>query len=327
MERFDTILENNAVVTVLFALVGLLVAGVTFGILNSQAAGQFHGYQLGGALAGFAVTFLLLTTFYKQVTKSSNEPEKLREQIEANQQKYREQIEVLQQKLLRGSPRPPGFEVEISEQQKIVLARPEGWQKRGGVMFDFQLVSIEDDDNYPAHFTGSYVPITETYKSLGMEEFYRIFVENIRKNKLNSYLRGEYTSIGGESHRGVKSIRVIASQYMRLEFYKNPYGGKPRMEPFQIPEDEYKANIQPPPQSSAAESPLDNEHTPAGLEPRIDGRVPIRIAFAEISHMFVACYHEDLKCVFFFEFMDDEKNFFQSSHIFNRVLSSTRFLN
>ena len=315
MQPPEKFLDNTTVVVVIFSIVGLLVAWVTFGILNSQAQGQFQGYQVGGAAAGFCVTFLLLTSFYLKVRKASNEPRELRERIEE-----------LQHKLLRGSPRPPGFEVEISEQQKIVLARPGGWQKRGGVMFDFQLVHTEKGDNYPARFIGSYVPITDAYRELGMNEFYRIFVENIRRNKLNSYLRCEYVFIGGESP-GVKSIKVIASQYMRLEFYQNPFGGKPKLEAFQIPEDEYKSNKQSSSNSSVAQTPADNDNGSTGRQVPLDGHVPLEIAFAEISHLFVACYHEDLQTVFFFEFMDDERNYFESSQIFNRVLNSTRFLN
>jgi hypothetical protein len=316
MQGLEKLLDNNTVVVVVIGVLGVLVAWVTFGILNSQAQGQFEGYQLGGAAAGFAATFLLLTSFYMKVRKANNEPKELRARIEE-----------LQHKLLRGSPHPTGFEVEISEQQKLVLARPNTWQKRGGVMFDFQLVNVVGNDHFPARFTGSYVPITDNYAELGMDEFYRRFKDNIRSNKLNSYRSSEQIYIGGEAEP-VKSIKVIAEQYMRLEFYKNAFGGKKeRLEAFQISDEEYKNRPSSPPSPATAGSAGENNTAPEGAECRINGLVPTTVQYAEICHMFVACYHEPLKSVFFFEFMDDEKDFVEESQKFSRVLNSIRFLN
>lgn len=316
MERSEKILDNTTVVVVIFAVVGLLVAWVTFGVLNSQAQGQFQGYQVGGAAAGFAVTFILLTSFYLKVRKAGNEPRELRERIEE-----------LQQKLLRESPRPLGFTVEISEQQKIVLARPERWHQRGGMMFDYELVEMGPQDNYPARFTCSFVPITPEYEELKMDGFYDVFEQNIRANPFNYYPRSEDIYIGGDaqSTQSTKSIKVIAAQHMRLEFYYNPYGGKNKMEAFLIDEKEYleaplasdAANVQPPAEQ--------NDET-TSEECLVNGRRRVGVKYAKISHMFVACYREKLKKVFFFEFMDDEKDFGRTSGIFNQVLGSTRFL-
>lgn len=316
MQTLEKFLDNNTVVVVVFAVLGVLVAWVTFGILNSQAQGQFQGYQLGGAAAGFAVTFLLLTSFYMKVRKATNEPKELRARIEE-----------LQHKLLRGSPHPAGFEVEISEQQKLVLARPSTWQKRGGVMFDFQLVNVVANDHFPARFTGSYVPITDTYAALGMDEFYRRFKDNIRSNKLNSYRSSEQVYIGGEAEP-IKSLKVIADQFMRLEFYENRFNGKKqRLEAFQISEEEYKNRPPSAPNPATAGSAGENNTAPEAAECRIDGLVPTNVKYAEICHMFVACYHEALRSIFFFEFMDDEKDFVEESQKFSRVLNSIRFLN
>jgi len=316
--KVKEILDNTTVVVVIFALVGLVVAYVTFGLLNSQAQGQFHSYQVGGAAAGFAVTFLLLTTFYRQVQRASNEPRELRERIEE-----------LQQKLLRGSPRPLGFIVEISEQQKIVLARPEKWHKRGGMMFDFEVSEMTFEDHYPARFTCSFVPITDVYEKLGMDKFYKIFEENIKKktgNERNYYPRCEFIFIGGEN-QSTKCIKVIAGQYMRLEFRKNEYGGKDRLEAFQVTEDEYLKNAALPSASANAESLVEQAAATTTENFGVNGRPPVRVKFVKISHMFVACYRPDLKNVYFFEFMDDDDDFVKSSEIFNQVLNSTRFLN
>ncbi len=321
----DKILDNTVVIVVIFALVGLFVAVVTFGILKSQAQGEFHSYQVGGAIAGALVSTSLLASLYLQIRKSSNEPEKLREQIEVNQQKFREQIEVLQQKLLRGTPHPSGYEVEISEQQKIVLARPEKWHKRGGIMFDFERVEMSPEDSYPARFTCSFVPITEVYDKLGRDDFYRIFERNIRQNPRNFYPRSEYIFIGGES-QSTKCIKLVAGQYTRLEFYKNPYGGKNIMEVFQVTEDEYSKNDPSHSASKSATSAVE-QNQPTMTEEHPNDSIPVTVKYAKISHMFVACYRKDLNNVYFFEFMDDDDHFVNSSEIFNQVLNSTRFLN
>ena len=112
---------------------------------------------------------------------------------------------------------------------------------------------------------------------------------------------------------------------MRLEFYQNAYGGKPRLETFQIPEDEYRKNIKAGGSSMAIPLPIPDDAKIEGVG--VSGRLPRRMAFAKVYHMFVACYREDLQNVFFFEFMDDEKHFAKSSELFNQVLNSTRFLN
>ena len=326
MQSLEKFLDNTTVVIVILAFVGLFVAFVTFGILNSQAQGQFHTYQVGGAIAGALVSTSLLASLFLQIRKSSNEPEKLREQIEANQQKFREQIEVLQQKLLRGSPCPLGFIAEISEQQKIVLARPEKWHKRGGMMFDFEMVDMRQDDHYPARFTCSFVPITPEYAELKMDGFYDVFEKNIRDNPFNFYPRCEYIYIGGDAH-GRKSIKLIAGQHVRLEFYENPYGGKNRMESSLVSEREYTKNAGSSALAANAESSVERNGLTTSQEVRVNGRAPVDTKWVKISHMFVACYREDLRKVFFFEFMDDEKDFGRTSEIFNQVLTSTRFLN
>lgn len=312
MDNKDKILD--AIIVLSIAFVGLFAAYLTFGVLKSEAAGEFRGYQVGGAIAGALVSWSLLGSIYLKFRKSSDEPQRLNARINE-----------LQQKLLRGAPHPTGFNVEISEQQKIVLARPENWQRKGGLMFDFELVDRPANNGYPARFTCSYVPITPEYKKLGQDRFYEIFEQNIRGNEENLDPRCEYIYIGGDA-QSTKCIKVIAGQYMRLEFYENSYGGKPRLEAFHISPEEYQKHKSAAGGSSiAAPAPVPEDEKIEGVG--VSGRLPRTMAFAKVYHMFVACYREDLKNVFFFEFMDDEKHFAWSSGIFNQVLNSTRFLN
>ena len=135
----------DVVVWTLIAVFGLVTAYVTFGILSSQASTEVQGYSVEGALAGFVVSAGVLTSIYLQVRKSSNEVEALHRRI----------LE-LQNKLLRGAPRPLAFETEVSERQRIVLARPEKWRPSGGIIFDYQLpleaLKEEDDRDVPVNF-------------------------------------------------------------------------------------------------------------------------------------------------------------------------------
>lgn len=125
------------------AIVGLVAAYVTFGVLQSTASGTSHGIVVGGAIAGAIVSWGVLTSVFLQVRTSSGELEMLRRKIEE-----------LQQKVIRGAPRPPGFDTNVSERHRIVLANPREWEPRGGTIFD---LSEPDElhrsgDPFPAVF-------------------------------------------------------------------------------------------------------------------------------------------------------------------------------
>ena len=92
----------NAVLIVVIVGVGLVAAYVLFAVLDSEASGEFQGYSVTGAVAGFLAVELLLFSTYRQLRKSDEED-------------LQEQINQLQQKLIRGAPRPPNFESEVAE--------------------------------------------------------------------------------------------------------------------------------------------------------------------------------------------------------------------
>ena len=112
----------------LIATIGLVAAYVCFGILTSAAEGKYQAYSIGGAIAGAIVSWGVLTSVYLQLRGSSTELEDLRERNEQ-----------LQNKLIRGAPRPQGFETEVDERQRIVLARPKLWRPKGGTIFELEL--------------------------------------------------------------------------------------------------------------------------------------------------------------------------------------------
>jgi hypothetical protein len=47
---------------------------------------------------------------------------------------------------------------------------------------------------------------------------------------------------------------------------------------------------------------------------------------AKITHVSVICFHQDLETIFYFDFWNDEKDFAESSTVFNQILASTRLL-
>jgi hypothetical protein len=47
---------------------------------------------------------------------------------------------------------------------------------------------------------------------------------------------------------------------------------------------------------------------------------------AKITQMLVICLRQDLETTFYFDFWDDQKDFAESSTVFNQILASTRLL-
>lgn len=244
--RKDKIIDLVAVVTI--ALVGLLTAYVCFGLLQSEASGEFQQYSVGGAIAGALASVSLLSTTYLQIRKSGGEIQKLRE---TNQE--------LQQKIIRGAPRPPGFDTEVSERQRIVLARPKDWKPRGGIIFEYELPQAEarEGDEFRARFRCSYSMISKDDEAkLGLSgngikqwrsscdgEALRKCYERVLHNTLNDTCIQSYTSefvyLGGES-QATKCLKIIAREYVRIHEQKDPLSGKVATYWNPISRDEYE---------------------------------------------------------------------------------------
>ncbi|MFZ0751442.1 MAG: hypothetical protein WAM70_18910, partial [Pyrinomonadaceae bacterium] len=213
----------DGVIVLFIALVGLLTAYVTFGVLKSQAEGEFQGYQLGGAIAGAIVSWSMLASVYLQIRKSSGELQELRERNEE-----------LQQKLIRGTPRPPGFEIELAEQQKLVLARPKEWERRGGIIFDFVLPDerLQAKDNFPARFLCSFIPIPkrsadpkQSKEIKSCTDYYEKYLMTFAGHPYIQSYTSEYISIGGDPQH-TESLKIIAHQYVRIFSEKDPITSK-----------------------------------------------------------------------------------------------------
>lgn len=218
---------------------GLATAWICFGVLNSQANGRFEGYSLGGAIVGAIVSWGFLTTIYLKVQKSTNELEDLRKksanEIEDLRKKsnndledLRKQNKTLEDKLIRGAPCPRGFDIEVDERQRIVLARPQEWEPKGGIIF--QLESPEQSqDKFAAAFQCSFLPIDRARKlKQPAQDYYHSQLEYLEGLVKNGYVESyskEFARLGGEAD-SAESLKVIAHQFARVWEEKEP--GNPR---------------------------------------------------------------------------------------------------
>ena len=216
----------NVALIVVIVIVGLVSAYVLFEVLDSKASGEYQGYSVTGAAAGFVVVELLLFSTYQQLRKSDEED-------------LQEQINQLQQKLISGAPRPVHFETEVAERERIVLARPQDWKPGAGIIFDFQHPRQESDSDYDLvpEFRCSYAPILGEVRSTKAkilrwqnrgagpvasdprQQFYENYQkERLEKGKQDSFYESytcEYDYIGGEPDP-IESLRVITHEYAEV---------------------------------------------------------------------------------------------------------------
>ena len=216
----------DATVIVVLALLALTVAYVCFEVLNSQADGESYGFVLQGAIAAWVVSFTLFTSVYLQFRKSDDKD-------------LYERIEELQQKLIRGAPHPSGFETEVAERERIVLARPHEWKHGAGIVFYFQLPPEEGHDQYELtpEFRCTYAPISEDLgptrlrfrnvlrsrnnKAVAQDprtRFYKSYMETLEKRKRQSVYESyscEYVHVG-EDARPVPSLKVVTHEYAAI---------------------------------------------------------------------------------------------------------------
>lgn len=292
--------------TILVIIVGsaLIVAYVTFGILNSQADAEIQKYSLGGAIVGFLITFSAFISAYIQFRRSSLEVQEL----------YRH-ISELQNKLMKGAPKPSSeFIIESDERQRIVLARPEKWECAGGVIFDYEIPLCNltrEEDVFPAHFRVSFKPIKDSEKP---EEYYMHYIEKIKNKKsiAGEECTNEYIYLGGE-YDNIKSLKIIAKQYAKCKLEVDPWTGIQKHDEIPITKDEYEKGLM-------------ESHKKFEKSPHSEQKNESIEKYLELLQIVIACYHEKLNNIFYFEFIDDSADFIESSEKFNQIINSIRFL-
>lgn len=298
----------DLVAVVVLALVGLVTAYVTFGLLASTASASTQQYSVGGAIAGALITVSLLANVYLQIRKSTGELEALRQRNEE-----------LQQKLIRGAPRPPSFATHVDERQRIVLATPSIWGPRGGVIFDFELRAeeMEASDMVPSLFRVWHSPADP---KVDAASYYEHRMKVARESDANISLTSEYIYLGGDQG-GIKSLKIITHMYASSTKSIDNLSGKTSYEWYTISKSHYDELVE-------------NDRKDAGSAPDLHGGGPDPIAPVlsaatvpvVLTNSRVVCYNEHLGRVYEFDFADDQDEFPASSALFNKVLESVRFL-
>ncbi|MDR8389523.1 IPT/TIG domain-containing protein [Aliifodinibius sp. S!AR15-10] len=206
----------DLIIWAFIAVMGLVAAYVCFGILSSEASGQYQQYSVGGAIAGALVSWSVLTTVYLQLRGSSEELKELRNRTEE-----------LQQKLIRGAPRPPGFITEVDERQRIVLARPEVWQPKGGTIFDLELASekMGKTDEFAAAFRCYFLPIDKN-STPSQKKYYENELKEAEKySDLIVSFSHELVQIGDEMV-GVESLKLLLHHFVETTITKSRDTGR-----------------------------------------------------------------------------------------------------
>ncbi|MCH8903912.1 MAG: hypothetical protein IIA45_08370 [Bacteroidetes bacterium] len=315
----------DLLVMIVIAAVGLITAYICFGVLESQAEGRYHEYSVGGAIAGALVSWSFLGGFYRQMRRSSGEYERV---VKRNEE--------LQQKLMRGAPKPQGFEIEIDERKNIVLARPEEWEPKGGNIFDLELSKhhMRKDDIFPAQFVSWYVPITKVNSD--QEAFFKNQVEAAKAMVGAEAVTHEIVQVGGEQSK-VKSLKLIAHFYGEIMVDVPSLTGRTEVVWRVVTEDEYNkgvARVAASPSLEVAES--DKDGNPPASEP-VEEALPLLpdppspapendVKYQKVVQMRVITFHEELSTIYYFDFFDNEEDFIESSIKFNLLLDSVRFL-
>jgi hypothetical protein len=256
---------------------------------------------------------------YRQFRKSSGEVEKLHNRIQE-----------LTAKVIRGAPCPKGFEIEVDERQRIVLAKPGRWEQRGGTIFDFELPKdkLQKGDIFPARMEVGYGPVMIEE---GSADVYYEKTAKLFETPIVGFCTTEFINVGGEPN-AIKSLKVIAQLYAKVTITKNPLTGKDEIGTVFLSKqdfDDARASAESPPTSPPA-SALASNQTPAPDPPPVtsvaSSAAPEVVRYLTMWQMQVVCLHAELKKVFVLNFYDDEKDFTQSSAVFNHVIDSVRFL-
>jgi hypothetical protein len=340
------------------AAFGLFTAYVCFGILQSQAESELHKYSVSGAIAGALISWSVLASVYLQFRKSSDALRKLRETNDQLQQKLAQGDQLqelikrnqeLQQKLIRGAPCPEGFEIDVDERQRIVLARPSKWSARGGVIFDLEMRPSDEQDTFPGILKVHFTTIDEDSET--QEELYRLYEETLTDSTYYESSICELVHLGGEP-RSIKSLKNISRGYIKVTIRNNDLTGKEDLEWVRISKIEYDRQkneaIKEPNKSDADdttnEDGNDSEQAAYDLaiqqtshNQSVTDSAPSTVSqrvieaenkevYLEVWFMTLVCYHPNLKKVFFFDFVDDTRDFTKSSELVNQILNSIRFL-
>jgi hypothetical protein len=345
--------QSDLVALVVIAVLGVLAAVVTFGFLQSAAETYSPTYSLSGAFAAAAVSWILLSSIYFRLRRSS-QFESVRQLTDELQilrrttEERNEEIQQLQSKLLKITPHPPDFDVETDERQHLVLAKPRDWIHRG-VVFDFQERPENRRENvFPRNFKVSYGQIWPPDQT--PDGYYRWFLRQYFEDRMNELWLDGYTTelafLGGPEDR-VKCLKVISDHFAKVTFDNSQHyaqwefinreafekSGGSRQSAASGGESDgdlgQSVTIEPAVSTQSAIDPGSHVTDPGPL-PAKNVELPdvrkVSHSYLRFRRLMVVCYKEELGTIFFFEGTADPSDFPESSRVFNQVLDSVRFL-
>ncbi len=303
----------SLVVVLAIAAASLVVAIVTFGVLESSGEVTDSLRSVSGAVVGFLISFAVISASYARLLhiQSTAVDRRLRDRNES----LREQVEELSQQLIRGAGRPEGYDIEALEHHQIVMARPSPYVSRGGVIMDLQEPPEEQPDEsgeidlVPARLFVKYIPAP---RHTTVDDFYDDYASRAEDNAVYE-LKGCERTVVGEDIRAVPSLRVTWQGVSAVNIHRDPISAEIERHSRLIPRagwDEVEI-IETPRTKLAREE--DGSFQPQTIH--------VRVRMAN-----VVCFHVDLKRVFFFGFEDDEIDFVRTVEALNRSLRSVRFL-
>ena len=319
-----------AVVTALSAA----AAWLTYGVLDSTGAAEQPGLRLGGAVVGFLGTFGLLAGLLKWLQKFDRDGElseaqqRIRDLTKKNERdealttamqeirELRAKNSDLSSQLVRGLTLPDGYVAEIIDHHKLVVARPDSFVSRGGVILDYTAKAPDQPngdeflvDVVPAHLWVSFQPSD----SDDPDKFYREYAERARHNPRVELMSLERTFIGPEE-RPRAALKVTTRSVARVIVSRDPAVERCKLTTVPMKRDEWpEPGLLDRGQLRVAWSELADP----GFERIVN--VPIRTAM-------VACLHQQSERVFFFVFEDDEDDFTEAVGSFHCCLRSVQFL-
>jgi len=245
--------RDNSVTNLLTIISILVICGAVafalFYFIDSQASIDSSVGSFGGAVAGFLATAYLGFRQLNQMRSADGEQrraiealsttrldvqrthERERERLQRLLDESKEREAELRHKVLRGAPAPESFEIEVDERQRIVLARPEDWAPKGGVIFNYQqgpraakaaASPDSDEDMLPASlivyaYPFPREPVDGAVASTAVtdeevEAFYAA-----RQHGGGTYSLAARIRIGGEGQAGIPSLRVTGLDWVEID--------------------------------------------------------------------------------------------------------------
>jgi len=219
----------NGVVIGGLILLNLVVAAICFGLLSSSADWS-NGWALGGAVAGFAVTFMLTFGAYSRLSTASDgrnserrrlvdELKETRAQLESVRTDGQQKLDELRGKLIRGAPRPVDFEIEVDERQRLVIARPNEWVPKGGVIFSYRAPRDETSpDRIPAQLQVVAVPLeADPGAPFDAHAYYEEVRRSATEGASGPPVVCETVQLGSDRDDGIRSLRMIARAWVEID--------------------------------------------------------------------------------------------------------------